>query len=358
MKHATKAREMTVKTSGTVGMRTALVATALALGGCGSDDSAPAGSSATGGSGAEAGPGGASGGPNGGAAGVGGSATGGTAGSTGEPAKPLEPGWPGDVPLLDGVDQLCTFLLIGPSDAAGYYAEGLNAQGGGGFARLLYDAGKDAFAGKDLVSRDAGVVFIDQSESGFTTTDMRQKLEASLGSLDAGARGCDTWVHLGNPGNDFNDNPLTVVSASATAAAAATARANYAAMIDALRGVFEDAASDRKLVVSISTVQDPTDGTGDVPAEFIDGFCKIIHNPQFTPALRTQAIANLATLNAEIAAEAAAQGGGVLDQHGAIFGHAMPSGDRWLYQDCTHPNDAGHRAIRRYGWYLLTGEWP
>lgn len=272
--------------------------------------------------------------------------------------KPLDPGWPATTPLLDAVDQLCTFVLIGPSDSAGYYAEGLNAPGGGGFARLVYDGGEGLFAGKDLASRHPGVTFVDQSESGFTTSDMRTKLEATLDTLSVGAAGCDTWVHFGGPGNDFNDNPLTVVTASATATAAAAARDNYAAMIQTVRNIFEDDANGHTLVLSIATVQDPTDGTGDVPLEFTDGFCGVIHNPQFTPDRRAQALVNLATLNAEVAAEAQAQGAGVLDQYGAIFGHGMPAQDRWLHEDCTHPNDLGHQAIRHYAWYLLSGEWP
>jgi hypothetical protein len=298
-----------------------------------------------------------------GQAGAGGAAgeagVGGGAGSQ-EPvlAPPSDPGWPGGEPLLAAVDRLCTFLLVGPSDSAGYHAAGLNAPGGGGFARLVFDGGDGSFAGRDLASLHPGVVFVDQAESGFSTTDMRAKLEASLGELDPGAAGCDTWVHLGGPGNDFNDNPLTVISAEATATAAASARENYAAMLAALRGVFEDAGEGRTLVASLSTVQDPTDGAGRIPPGFTQGFCELIQSDQFTDAMRAQALENLETLNAEVAAEAAAQGAGVLDQHGALLGHGMPADERWLADDCTHPDDLGHRAIRRYAWYLLTGEWP
>ena len=197
--------------------------------------------------------------------------------------------------------------------------------------------------------------FVDQAESGFTTEDMLDKLERQIRNVDAGESGCDTWVHIGSPGNDFNDKILTIINPSETAKVAAEARKNLAEMSAIVREHFHDPSDGRTLILSFSNIQDPTDGTGSIPPQFRDGFCEQIQNPLFTSALRQTAIENLNNFNQAIADEASAQGALVVDQHGAIFGHGMPAADRWLADDCTHPTNAGHNAIRAAAWGVVTG---
>ena len=312
---------------------------------------AGAGSGNVGGSPASGGTSGAASGGDSAASGSGGSAAAGAGTGAGGSSTGGPPGMLGDA------DTLCTFLLIGPSDAAGYNAQGRNAPGGFGFARLLVDNNPafPTWAGKHLSALWPGVRFIDHAESGFTTEDMLTKLERQIDGIDRGAPGCDTWVHIGSPGNDFNDNVATIINPSETAKVAGKARQNLAAMSGLVRQRFRDPSEGRTLILTFSNIQDPTDGTGSVPSQFTDGFCKQMHNPLFTSQLRQTAIQNLANFNQAIADEAAAQSAHVVDQHAAIFGHGMPAAERWLADDCTHPNNLGHHAIRVAAWALVTG---
>ena len=107
----------------------------------------------------------------------------------------------------------------------------------------------------------------------------------------------------------------------------------------------------------MSTIHDPTDGTGRVPPGLTEGFCELIANPAIPDEVRRTALANLDHWNAEIAAEAEAQGAGLLDQHAVLFGRGMAAEPSWYHPDCSHPNDTGHDAIRRFAWWLLAGEW-
>ncbi len=263
----------------------------------------------------------------------------------------------GPVGSLGDADTLCTFLLIGPSDAAGYNAQNRNSPGGHGFARLLVDNNPayPDWGGKHLSALWPGVRFVDQAESGFTTEDMLDKLERRIGDVDRGDSGCDTWVHIGSPGNDFNDDMLTIISRAESAKVSQQVRQNLAAMSNLVRQRFHDPSDGRTLLLSFSTIQDPTDGTGRVPPQFTDGFCEQIHTPAFTDELRAIAIENIGTFNQAVADEAAVQGAHVVDQHAALFGHGMPASDRWLAEDCTHPNNAGHHAIRANAWGVITG---
>jgi hypothetical protein len=50
----------------------------------------------------------------------------------------------------------------------------------------------------------------------------------------------------------------------------------------------------------------------------------------------------------------------VADNHAVFLAHGMNAtgADRWLSNDCAHPNDAGHHAIRAEVGGVLTGDWP
>ncbi len=149
---------------------------------------AEAGSGNVGGSPASGGTSGADGGGASAGSGSGGSATAGTSAGGGGSSTGGPPGMLGDA------DTLCTFLLIGPSDAAGYNAQGRNAPGGFGFARLLVDKNPafPTWGGTHLSALWPGVSFIDHAESGFTTEEMLTKLERQIDDIDRGAPGCDT----------------------------------------------------------------------------------------------------------------------------------------------------------------------
>lgn len=158
-------------------------------------------------------------------------------------------------------------------------------------------------------------------------------------------------------GNDVNDSVLTLIDATRAAAVATELRANLREMFSILRGRYDHPSSGQNLVVLVDDIYDPTDGTGRIPTTFRDGFCGTLQNPLFTDALRATALANLAMINAAIAAEVAAQGGVLVRQSDAFLGHGMNSGSaRWLSGDCTHPMDIGHDGMRREIWEALTGE--
>ena len=165
----------------------------------------------------------------------------------------------------------------------------------------------------------------------------------------------DVIASINAGGNDFNDSIYTILDPVRTAAVAAQVRANIAEMIRLLRERYEGPAAGKSVLVMVHNLHDPTDGTGRIPAGFDDGFCGTIQHPLFTDGLRAQALANLGTMNVEIAA-AAADGGAVLvDVHSGFMGHGMNGGsERWLSGDCTHPTDDGHHHLRRIAWEAIS----
>lgn len=67
----------------------------------------------------------------------------------------------------------------------------------------------------------------------------------------------------------------------------------------------------------------------------------------------------LGIMNDAIAEEATSSGALLGDYHGHFLGHGMnaPAADRWMSDDCAHPNTSGHHELRRAVWAALTGDW-
>jgi lysophospholipase L1-like esterase len=252
---------------------------------------------------------------------------------------------------LDDLDHPALVLVVGDSIAAGYNASNNNAPGARGYARLVTDNHPEYpdWATRDIRAIDPDVQFRDLAHSGATSSDAAQAVhQAALPAVDG-----DVLVLVNVGGNDFNDNVTTMASAQLTAQAAATLRANLADIVATLRARYEDVAAGKRVVFAIDNIHDPTDGTGAVPAQYHDGFCATLANPQLAP-LRPQAIANLATMNAAIADEVAVQRATLVDVHAAFMTHGMNGTDVWISDDCAHPTNDGHHHLRDAVWLALT----
>lgn len=251
------------------------------------------------------------------------------------------------------LDEPSLVIIVGDSIAAGFNAANNNAPGGRGYGRLVVDnhAGYPAFAGRDIRTLAAGVEFRDLAESGANSNDAASKVRnASLPAVTG-----DVLVLINVGGNDFNDSIQTMLSPQATATAAANLRTNLADIVGRLRTRYEDIGAGKRVVFAIDTIHDPTDGTGSIPQQFDDGFCGTLQNPLFTPQLRMTALENLATMNAAIVAEAAAQTAVLVDVHAGFLGHGMNGTDRWMSNDCAHPTSDGHHHLRELVWSALGG---
>lgn len=234
-------------------------------------------------------------------------------------------------PLLDDP---ALVIVVGDSLAAGYDAAGNNGPSGSGYARRVAN---------DL----PGVAFRDLAESGATSADAAARVRGAIGSLPDVDGDVVVLINVG--GNDFNDEIAVMISAELTAQAAAELRTNLADIVTRLRGKYGDRA-----VFLIDDIHDPTDGMGSVPPQYDEGFCSTLSNPILQPAAAT-ALANLATFNAAIAAEAVEQDAHLVPLHGHFIGHGMnaPAGQRWISDDCAHPTSEGHGHLRDLVWSVL-----
>jgi len=259
---------------------------------------------------------------------------------------------------VEELDDLSLYVNLGDSMGAGYNATGHNGTGGKGYARLMLDNHPDypAYTGHHLKALYPGVQFKDIANSGDTSSDQLKTLKSSI--LFFPAASGDVLVSLTCGGNDFNNDINIMLFRAQTETAAATLQDNYREIAKLIRQKYENIPAGKKVVFLVTNVTDPTGGTGNVPSQYNDGFCKTIHNPLFTPQLRTQAIGNLAFFNDKIAEVTAEIGGHLVDSHGVYLNHGMNASgsDRWLDIDCVHPTDEGHHQLRREEWFVLTGE--
>ncbi len=247
------------------------------------------------------------------------------------------------------LDQLTLYLNLGDSFGAGY-----NAGQNRGYAALLCQnhATYPAWSGDSVTARFPQADCRNRAESGAQSPDVvgqTNNLPASAG---------DTLVTIYVGGNDFNDDIRTIISQVATQAAIQRWTSNLSMVLTRLRNQYHAPAQGRELVVLIATIHDPTDGTGAIPPQFDQGFCGVLQNPLFTPALRQQGLMNLGSFNAAIRAFAAQEGAIIFDSHDIMFGHGMNGADRLLDDDCIHGNNAGHHQVRREAWRVLTGNAP
>ncbi|MBN1770095.1 MAG: SGNH/GDSL hydrolase family protein [Deltaproteobacteria bacterium] len=265
----------------------------------------------------------------------------------------------GEPPPLGLLDDLRLYVNLGDSLAAGYNAAGRNGASGHGYARLVLENHADypAYLAHHLRALFPTVQFVDLGDSGATTSDTLGNLRDALGgSLPRSVDG-DVLVSLTCGGNDFNDDVMTMVLASATDAAAARLQTNYREIFRLLRERYEDPAAGKAVVFLVTNVHDPTGGTGAIPAGFDEGFCGTLNDPRLAIA-RAAAIANLGRFNDAIAAVTAELGARLVDNHGVFLDHGMnaPGAERWIDDDCVHPTNEGHHQLRREEWFVLAGE--
>ncbi len=250
---------------------------------------------------------------------------------TGDSGAPSEPSWLSETDL---------YVNIGDSLAAGYDAEDEY-----GYARLLQANLDDwpSYKGHDLQTV-AGADTVHIVDSGATSDEVLENLQRFQLPPVSG----EALATISAGGNDFNDSVWTMLSEDLTRQAAAEVRANLAEMIELLRGEYDD------LHVYVLNIQDPTDGLGTVPDGYDEGACEAI--AQYGEWVGETVVANLAIMNEEIAAEAAAQGAELADYHGWFLGHGLNSGDGWMSDDCAHPTSQGHHEIRRLIWSQWSGQ--
>lgn len=121
-------------------------------------------------------------------------------------------------------------------------------------------------------------------------------------------------------------------------------------------GFFQDPANfPDGAYLYVTNVYDPSDGTGQADECFYGLDLSHLMEP-------------MAQTNAGYAAMAEELGFAMVDMHGHYLGHGFNADDQtnehyagddyalWFYQDCIHPNDAGHNEIRRLFMSAIRGE--
>jgi len=250
------------------------------------------------------------------------------------------------------------YINAGDSLAAGYNASGNNSVGGGGYARLMVTNHPDfpQYASATLTVVAGGVDFHDVSESGAQSDEILDNLrDALVESLPQTTHG-DVLVTISAGGNDFNDSIWTMVTPFMAQAAADELEQNLGSMLSEIRARYE--VGGKRVHVVLLNIHDPSGGTCTIPAQFDEGFCETLQSPYFQAA-GGLVLTNLDTMNAAIAAAAAAHDGHVADLHAVYLDHGMneSGNDRWIDDDCAHPTNTGHHEARREIWGVLTGEW-
>ncbi len=255
-----------------------------------------------------------------------------TSTGVGDSGEETTPHWTDDVSL---------YINLGDSIAAGY-----DADDDAGYAWLLYqndDRAYPEYAGADLWTR-GGASAKHIADSGATSREVLENLQAANLPSTSGT----VVVTISAGGNDFNDDPYTMISADLTAEVAEAYTRNLSEMVDILRGQYDDP------FIFVLNIQDPTDGEGTIPAGYDEGMCELLQ--AYGALVGDVAVDNLALFNAAIAEAAADEGVALLDYHGWFMGHGLNSGDGWMSDDCAHPTQEGHHQIRRLAWEAFTGE--
>jgi lysophospholipase L1-like esterase len=256
-----------------------------------------------------------------------------------------------------GLTDVKFVATIGDSLAAGYNAEPREKMR---FDALLFendDAKYPTFAGKDIKALWPAATIKNIGNSGAKSDEIYDDVKTALGIFGSFPKEVDgdVVVFLSSGGNDFNDDVQTIISTSKTEDCAEQVNENNGNIYDKLREYY--GKDGHKLVVLQFNLHDPTDGEGTIPAGFSDGFCEQLSNPLFQ-LVKDLGLSNLNLFNQRMAEFIAVQPDGVLaDNYTLFMNHAMNGGsERWIDDDCIHPNNEGHHRMRALLWELLTGE--
>jgi lysophospholipase L1-like esterase len=202
-----------------------------------------------------------------------------------------------------------------------------------GAAALLYRNDDDRwpeFAGRDLATRSAGTTFINLTEDGAMIDDV---LTEELARLGRDSNAPDILVTLTAGGNDLLD---ALFAGRPLDKAVPGIERRYADLVATLREELPRAT------LLLTTVYDPTDGTGvlprleglgRLPLEYLDRFNGHVH-----------------------ATAGQTPGAAVADVHRHFLGHGMNAleEERWYWApNPIEPNARGASEIRRVWWVAL-----
>jgi lysophospholipase L1-like esterase len=205
-----------------------------------------------------------------------------------------------------------------------------------GAAALLYrndDVRWPEFRGQDLAHRFPGVKFLNLAEDGAMIDDVTTEELSRLGhdSVDPGL-----LLTLTAGGNDLLD---ALGSGSGLDKAVGKISRSYTELIETIRDELPRAT------LVLTTVYDPTDGTGKLPGFEGYGRLPLEHLHRFNEHVRETA-ARVAALPADV--------------HRHFLGHGVtaPERERWYWsRNMIEPNARGASEIRRV-WFQLLGDNP
>jgi lysophospholipase L1-like esterase len=203
-----------------------------------------------------------------------------------------------------------------------------------GAAALLFrndDARWPEFSGQDLAHRAPGVDFRNLTEDGALIDDVRTEELSRLGPDSADPR---VLVTLTAGGNDLLDALLAGVPLDRAVGRIA---GRYTDLIDALLEELPRAT------LVLTTVYDPTDGTGILPGLFeVKGRLPLEYLDQFNQHVRDTAGQTPGALLADV------------HQHFLGHGVSLSESGRWYWRhNLIEPNARGASEIRRVWWEVL-----
>jgi lysophospholipase L1-like esterase len=205
-----------------------------------------------------------------------------------------------------------------------------------GAAALLYrndDVRWPEFTGKDLARRSPGVEFLDLAEDSAMIDDVTTEELARLGRDSSDP---DFLVTVTAGGNDLLD---ALVGGQDLEKAVSRIARRYTDLVESVREELPRA------ILVLTTVYDPTDGTGRLPGLESFGRLPLEYLDQFNQHVRetTQATS----------------GATVADVYRHFLGHGVtaPEQERWYWRrNLIEPNARGASEIRRLWWDVVSLE--
>ena len=194
------------------------------------------------------------------------------------------------------------------------------------------DARWPEFGGRDLTRRFPGLRFLNLAEDGALIDDVATEELARLGR---DSRDPDILITLTAGGNDLLD-ALTAGRRLEDAVRRTTRR--YTELVESVREELPRAT------LLLTTVYDPTDGTGHLPGLEPFGPLPLEYLDQFNDHVRSTA--------------GTAPGLMLADVHHHFLGHGVtaPEGERWYWRrNLIEPNARGASEIRRVWWEAIEG---
>jgi lysophospholipase L1-like esterase len=204
-----------------------------------------------------------------------------------------------------------------------------------GAAALFYrndDLRWPGFAGQDLAHRFPALKFLNLAEDGAMIDDVASEELARLGR-DSDDPGFLLTLTAG--GNDLLD---ALAAGRQLDKAVARIERNYVNLVESIREELPRAT------LVLTTVYDPTDGTGSLPGLEVYAPLPLEYLRRFNDYVRETARRMTGTALADV--------------HRHFLGHGMaaPEHDRWYWaRNLIEPNARGASEIRRVWWELLNG---